>query len=126
MRASGAVRTQLVREMTSVQPIRPALRKMCSCEVMPDQNRACELCKKLPRRSTESLLCQDCADVISRIMSCDVYEANQYRDRQAQLAQARLLVEWMTTLSSVFQNDESTRLRGNQKNLESQNVMLLF
>lgn len=61
--------------------------------VMRDQNQACNLCKKVPRRSVESLLCQDCADAVSRVMSCDIYESNYYKERQAQLAQARLLVK---------------------------------
>ena len=60
---------------------------------MAQQNRLCDLCKKASRRSVESLLCQDCADAISRVMSCDIYEANYYKDCQAQLAQARLLVK---------------------------------
>src|SRR5690242_10116296 len=58
-------------------------------EVMKYHNRTCDPCKKEPPRSVESLLCQDCADAVSRVMSCAVYEAN-HEDRQAQLAQARL------------------------------------
>jgi hypothetical protein len=60
---------------------------------MAQQNRKCNLCKKASRRSLESRLCQDCADAISRVMSCDIYEANYYKDCQAQLAQAQLLAE---------------------------------
>jgi hypothetical protein len=60
---------------------------------MTKQNRMCNLCKKASRRSVESLLCQDCADAISRVMACDIYEVNFCKDRQAQLAQARLLVK---------------------------------
>ena len=59
---------------------------------MAQQNRPCDLCKKASRRSVESLLCHDCAEAIGRVMSCDVYEANIYKDHQAQLAQTRLLV----------------------------------
>ena len=39
------------------------------------------------------LLCQDCADAVSRVMSCEIYEANHDRDRQVQLAQARLFLK---------------------------------
>jgi hypothetical protein len=56
----------------------------------------CDLCKKAPRRRGESVLCEDCADAITRLMSVEKYEANHYRDRQAQLAQARLLVRAAT------------------------------
>lgn len=58
---------------------------------MSDRNRACDLCKKAPCRSLRSILCRDCADAISRVMSSEVYEINRYRESQAQLAQARLL-----------------------------------
>ena len=53
----------------------------------------CDLCKKAEPRSTESLLCQDCADAIGRVMSCDLYEANYSKDLEAQLAQVRLLMD---------------------------------
>ena len=63
---------------------------------MDSEDKRCELCKKAPRRSLESVLCKDCADAVGRVMSCDIYEANLYRDRQVQLAQVRLLVNSAT------------------------------
>ena len=57
---------------------------------MPDRVPVCDLCKTAPRRKGDSILCHDCADEISRVMSSEIYEANYYRNRQAQLAQARL------------------------------------
>ena len=64
------------------------------CEAMPMyQERMCGLCKKAPPRSVQSLLCLSCAEVVSRIMPSELYEANYHKDRQAQLVQARLLVK---------------------------------
>jgi hypothetical protein len=59
---------------------------------MANEGQSCKLCKKAPRRKQGSLLCQDCADAVNRVMPCDVYEANRNEDRRAQLAQMRLLV----------------------------------
>jgi len=63
---------------------------------MPSRVLRCDMCKRVPRRRGKSVLCQDCADAVSRVMSVDKYEANHYRDRQAQLEQARLLVRAAT------------------------------
>ncbi len=63
---------------------------------MPSRVLRCDLCKRVPRRRGKSVLCQDCADAVSRVMSVDKYEANHYRERQAQLEQARLLVRAAT------------------------------
>ena len=52
----------------------------------------CDPCKKAPRRGHGSILCHPCAEAVSRVMSCDLYEVNYYKNRQAQLAQARLLI----------------------------------
>lgn len=60
---------------------------------MANENETCELCKKAPRRGKDLFLCQDCAEVVSRVIPCEVYEANHDRDRQAQLAQMQLLVK---------------------------------
>ncbi len=67
----------------------------------------CDLCKKASRRSANSVLCQDCANAISRVMPLYIYEANHYNDRQAQLAQARLLIRAATP-----SNQTSARLLG--------------
>jgi hypothetical protein len=64
---------------------------------MAGQTQSCELCKKAPRRSTETLLCRDCAEAVSQVMPCELYEANHGQDRQAQLAQMRLLVKAATS-----------------------------
>jgi hypothetical protein len=68
---------------------------------MPGGVSLCDLCKKVPRRRGKSVLCQDCADAVSRVMSVDKYEANHHRDRQAQLAQARLLVRAATASNTT-------------------------
>lgn len=60
---------------------------------MDNEANKCALCKKAWRRKPGLLLCQDCAEGVSRVMSCEIYEANYNRDRQAQLAQARLFVK---------------------------------
>jgi hypothetical protein len=57
----------------------------------------CDLCKKASRRSADSVLCRDCANAISRVMPLHIYEANHVNDRQAQLAQARLLIRAATS-----------------------------
>jgi hypothetical protein len=64
---------------------------------MARQEQSCELCKKAPRRSTDTLLCRDCADAVGRVMPCELYEANHDLDRQAQLAQMQLLVKAATS-----------------------------
>jgi hypothetical protein len=53
----------------------------------------CALCRIAAPRTEDSLLCQGCADAVNLVMPADVYEANFCRDRQAQLAQAKLLVQ---------------------------------
>jgi len=63
---------------------------------MASQEQSCELCKKGARRSTDTLLCRDCAEAVSRVMPCELYEANHDQDRQAQLAQMQLLVKAAT------------------------------
>ncbi|HEV2963167.1 MAG TPA: hypothetical protein VG649_15155 [Candidatus Angelobacter sp.] len=63
---------------------------------MTSEEPSCELCKKAQRREPGLLLCQDCADAVSRVMPCEIYEANHHQDRQAQLAQARLLMQALT------------------------------
>ncbi|HTC94693.1 MAG TPA: hypothetical protein VK699_14730 [Terriglobales bacterium] len=75
-------------------PNEPAARDRFSLrdELIEDEETKCELCKRAPRRRPESLLCNDCADAVGRVMSCEIYEADHYRDRQIQLAQVRLLV----------------------------------
>jgi hypothetical protein len=60
---------------------------------MARQEPSCELCKKAPRRSADTLLCRGCADAVNRVMPCELYEANHDQDRQVQLAQMRLLVK---------------------------------
>ena len=67
------------------------------------EDQRCELCKKAPRRKPGLLLCQDCADVVSRVMSCEIYEANHDRDRQVQLAQARLFMKAVRSAESTYQ-----------------------
>lgn len=57
------------------------------------QARLCGLCKKAPPRSVQSVLCHSCAGVVSSVMPSELYEANYQRDRQVQLAQARLFVK---------------------------------
>ena len=66
----------------------------------------CDLCKKATTRRVESVLCQDCADAIGRVMSVDKYEANYCQNRQAQLAQACLLVQAVTCSSESFDNSQ--------------------
>jgi hypothetical protein len=60
---------------------------------MASENGKCALCGIAPRRNEDSLLCPDCADAVNRVMSADAYEENLDRDRQAQLAQARLFIQ---------------------------------
>src|SRR5215469_4805812 len=67
----------------------------------------CELCRKASTRSTDSVLCQDCAEAISRVMAVDVYEANYYRNRQAQLAQARLFTRAASRSGSMPSSERS-------------------
>lgn len=64
---------------------------------MARQEQSCELCKKAVRRSADTLLCRDCAEAVSRVMPCELYEANHDQDRQAQLAQMRLLAKAATS-----------------------------
>jgi hypothetical protein len=54
------------------------------------------LCKRAPRRRSDSILCRDCADAISRVMSSDIYEANHYQSRPRKVAQTRLLAHAAT------------------------------
>ena len=63
---------------------------------MARHEQSCELCNKAPRRSTDTLLCLDCAKAVSQVMPCELYEANHDLDRRAQLAQMRLLVKAAT------------------------------
>ena len=79
---------------------------------MAGQVPVCDLCKSAPRRRVDSILCDDCADAISRVMSSDIYEANYYYNRQAQLAQARLLTRAAAasnTTSESSQDDSPQR-----------------
>jgi len=64
---------------------------------MARQEQSCELCKKAPRRSQDTLLCRGCAEAVSRVMPCELYEANHDQDRRAQLAQMRLLAKAATS-----------------------------
>ena len=64
---------------------------------MARQEQSCELCKISLRRSPDTLLCRECAEAVSRVMPCELYEANRDQDRQAQLAQMRLLVKATTS-----------------------------
>jgi hypothetical protein len=66
----------------------------------------CDLCKKVPPRRGESVLCQDCADAISTVMSVDKYEANYYQNLRAQLAQVRLLVRAVTCSSESLEDSQ--------------------
>ena len=59
---------------------------------MGNNEKICVLCRKAPRRRKGSFLCQDCADAVSRVMPCEIYEANYFQDRHAQLEQMLLLV----------------------------------
>jgi hypothetical protein len=52
----------------------------------------CLLCGIVPCRNEDSLLCQDCAEAVNRVMSAEAYES-LHQDRQAQLAQARLFLQ---------------------------------
>ena len=79
---------------------------------MAGQAPVCDLCKRAPRRRVDSILCDDCADAINRVMSSDIYEANYYNNRQAQLAQARLLTRAAAasnTTSESSQDDSPQR-----------------
>ena len=79
---------------------------------MTGQVPVCDLCKRAPRRRGDSILCRDCADAISRVMSSDIYEANYYQNRQAQVAQARLLARAATAsdvTSDSTHNDSAQR-----------------
>jgi len=71
---------------------------------MTGQVPVCDLCKRAPRRRSDSILCRDCADAISRVMSSDIYEANYYQNRQAQVAQARLLAHAATASNTTSEN----------------------
>jgi hypothetical protein len=74
---------------------------------VPDRGPVCDLCKTAQRRKHTSILCQDCADAINRVMSSDLYEANYYRNRQAQLAQARLQFRFARDSSMTSQSSKS-------------------
>ena len=72
----------------------------------------CDLCKRAPRRRSDSILCRDCADAISRVMSSDIYEANYYQNRQAQVAQARLLTRAATASNTTSENSQDGSPQG--------------
>lgn len=60
---------------------------------MTSEHQSCTLCKKAPRRKPGLLLCQDCADPVSRVMACEIYEANHYRDRPGATCASEIVCE---------------------------------